>query len=99
MDWDSKDLPSAFKAFKTHAQFMFGGPLKAKEEPEKCNYLMLLTGDHGRQIYFTWKLSEDVKISLDVHFQKFEEYCEPKSNIIYARKVFTIKNTARGRDI
>ena len=53
MDWDAKDLPLAFKSFKEHCNFMFGGPLKAKSEEEKCNYLMLWTGEKGRNIYST----------------------------------------------
>ena len=28
IDWEAKDLPAAFKAFKGHCEFMFGGPLK-----------------------------------------------------------------------
>ena len=35
MDWDSKDLYSAFKCFRDHAEFMFKGPLANKEEV-KC---------------------------------------------------------------
>ena len=45
MDWDAKDLPLAFKSFKEHCNFMFGGPLKSKSEEEKCNYVMLWAGE------------------------------------------------------
>ena len=45
-----KDLPSAFKSFKSHAEFKFGGPLKTKTGEVKCNYLMIWTGEKGRQI-------------------------------------------------
>ncbi|KAK2567740.1 hypothetical protein P5673_007606, partial [Acropora cervicornis] len=51
MDWLSADLPSAWKAFKQHCEFTFGGPLKQKSEEVKCNYLMLWVGDKGREIY------------------------------------------------
>ena len=45
MDWESKDLPNAFKSFKSHAEFMFGGPLQTKTEEVKCNYLMIWAGE------------------------------------------------------
>ena len=88
MDWDAKDLPLAFKAFKKHCNFMFGGPLKAKSEEEKCNYLMFWTGEKGRNIYSTWALSEEDKKKLAIHYDKFENYCRPKSNKIYFRYIF-----------
>ncbi|XP_045182664.2 uncharacterized protein K02A2.6-like [Mercenaria mercenaria] len=96
MNWETKDLPSAFKAFKTHAEFMFGGPLKKKSEAEKCNYLMLWSGDHGRQLYSTWKISDEEKNSLDTYFNNFEQYCQPKSNRIYARYRFRSRTQQEG---
>ena len=41
MDWESKDLPNAFKSFKSHAEFMFEGHLQNKTEEFKCNFLMI----------------------------------------------------------
>ena len=88
MDWDAKDLDTAFKSFKEHCDFMFGGPLKAKSDEEKCNYLMLWVGVKGRNIYSTWKLTNDQKKSISEHYKKFESYCKPKSNKIYSRYIF-----------
>ena len=31
MDWDAKDFPLAFKAFKEHCNFMFRGPLNLNQ--------------------------------------------------------------------
>ena len=53
MDWSSGDLPGAWRSFKQHCKFMFGGPLKGKEEDEQCNYLMIWVGEKGRDIYNT----------------------------------------------
>ena len=41
MDWESGDLPTAWKSFKQHVQFMFNEPLKGKNEETNCNYLMI----------------------------------------------------------
>ena len=55
-DWESKDSGNAFKSFKSHAEFMFGGPLQTKTEEVKCNYLMILAGEKSRQIFSTGNL-------------------------------------------
>ena len=85
MDWSAEDLPTAFKAFKSHCEFMFGGPLKKKDEEEKCNYLMLWVGEKGRNIYSTWTLTADSKKLLKTYYEEFEKYCKPKSNLIFSR--------------
>ena len=82
MEWSAHDLPTAFKQFKDHTDFMFGGPLASKTEAVKCNYLMLWVGDKGRQIYSTWDLSEDDRKILSILYERFELYCKPKSNQI-----------------
>ena len=88
MDWESKDLNAAFKRFKEHAEFMFKGPLSSKTEEVKCNYLMLWVGDKGRYIYSTWKIEDGHEKLLKTYYDKFEEYCKPKTNLIYNRYVF-----------
>lgn len=82
------DLPNAYKAFKEHAQFMFGGPLTNKSEEVKCNNLMIWVGEEGRQIFSTWNLTADQKKELDNYHTDFEEYCKPRSNKIHARYQF-----------
>ena len=88
MDWDAKDLPLAFKSFKEHCNFMFGGPLKSKSEEEKCNYVMLWSGEKGCNIYSTWTLTNEERKQLAIHYEHFENYCKPKSNKIYSRYIF-----------
>ena len=77
MDWEAKDLHTAFKSFKEHANFMF-----------ECNYLMLWVGDKGRHIYSTWTIEDGDEKKLKTYYDKFEEYRKPKSNKIYNRYVF-----------
>lgn len=96
MNWESRDLSNAFKKFKEHCEFMFKGPLATKTEEIKCNYLMIWAGEKGRQIFSTWTMSDDDKKKLKSYFEKFEEYCRPKSNIIYNRYMF--KNRVQGEN-
>ena len=44
INWESKDLPSAWYAFKDHSEFKFGSPLKDYSEGKRCNYLMIWIG-------------------------------------------------------
>ena len=80
MDWSSGDLPSAWKAFKQHCEFTFGGPLKQKSEEVKYNYLMLWVGDKGREIYSTWELGAEEAKKLNTYYTKYEAYVKPKSS-------------------
>ncbi|VDI35249.1 Hypothetical predicted protein [Mytilus galloprovincialis] len=74
MDWESGDLPTSWKTFTQLVQFMFEGPLKAKNEETECKYLMLWVGNKGRDIYSTWNLQvAEVKL-LKTYYEKFENY-------------------------
>ena len=74
MDWESGDLPTAWKSFKQHVQFMFDEPLKGKNEEAKCNYLMIWVGNKGCEIYSTWNLQQAESKLLKTHYVKFENY-------------------------
>ena len=96
MDWTSRDLPTAWKAFRQHCEFTFGGPLKRKSEEEKCNYLMIWIGDKGRDIYNTWELTAEEAKKLDTYYTKYETYVKPKSNKVFARYKFHQKVQQEG---
>ena len=59
MDWESTNLPEAWKKFQQHVDLIFSGPLSEKDENIKWKYLLLWIGDKGRDIYNTWQLSKD----------------------------------------
>ena len=88
MNWESKDLVNTWKTFYTHVEFMFKGPLKEKEDEEKCAYLMIWVGEHGREVYGTWDVSEDDRKKPDALRAKFANYVEPKSNTVFNRYKF-----------
>ena len=96
MDWTNGDLPTAWKAFRQHCEFTFGGPRKRKSEEEKCNYLMILIGDKGRDIYNTWELTAEEAKKLDTYYTKYETYVKPKSNKLFARYKFHQKVQQEG---
>ena len=88
MDWDSTNLPEAWRRFQQHAQLMFTGPLKAKDEADQCSYLLLWIGEKGRDVFNTWTLTADEAKKLKTYYDKYTAYITPKANPIYARYKF-----------
>ncbi|CAM1319189.1 Uncharacterised protein r2_g2732 [Pycnogonum litorale] len=76
-DWESSNLPDAFKRFAEHVRLIFDGPLREKEEEVKCTYLMLWIGDKGREIFSTWQVSEEDRKKLSTYFDRFQAYVQP----------------------
>ena len=88
MDWESSNLPEAWKKFQQHVELVFNGPLKAKTEEVKCTYLLLWVGEKGHDIYNTWVLDDDDKKKLKPHYDKFAAYVRPKLNPVFTRYKF-----------
>ena len=88
INWESANLVDTWKKFKQHIELIFEGPLADKDEKVKITYLLLWIGDKGRDIYNTWKLSEDEKKSLKAHYDKFLAYVQSKTNSLLARCKF-----------
>ena len=88
INWDSSNLVDTWKKFQQHVDLIFEGPLADKDDKVKITYLLLWIGDKGRDIYNTWKLSEDDKKSLKSHYDKFLAYVQPKTNSLLSRCKF-----------
>ena len=72
---------------------MFGCPLKSKSEEEKCNYVMLWAGEKGCSIYSPSTLTNEERIQLAIHYEKYDNYITVNLNptkytpdIIYAKR-------------
>ena len=88
IDWESRDLESAWKRFQVHVNFMFSGPLQDKTEEERCSYLMLWVGEKGRNIYSTWTIEAGKEKKLKTYIDGFTEYVKPRTNTVYNRFLF-----------
>ena len=84
-NWDSTDLVGEWKAFRQHVEFIFKGPLKVKNEEERCYYLMLWVGEKGIRILSTWNITDAQQKVLQEYYDRFQAYVQPKSNLIFAR--------------
>lgn len=87
-EWSSQDLPNAWKSFRHHVEFMFGGSLLSKNEEQECNYLMIWVGEKGRDIYQTWSLAEGEEKKLKTYYDHFEIYVKLKSNKVFVHYKF-----------
>ena len=88
MDWDSPNLPEAWRRFQQHADLMFSGPLRDKPEEDKCSYLLLWIGEKGRDVFNTWTLNAEERKFLKTYYDRYKDYFTPKSNPIYCRYRF-----------
>ena len=61
MNWKLDiDLPKRCRRFGQKCNLLFDGPLSKRVTIEqKCNYLLLWSGDHGLDLFNTWELNED----------------------------------------
>ena len=89
MEWSGENLRENWRRFKQHAELMFTGPLKGRTEAEKCSYLLIWSGQKGRDIFNTWRdISEENKVKLQTYYDRFEQHVNPKSNPVFARYKF-----------
>ena len=71
---------------------VFFRPVKGKERARTDSFLLIWSGDEGRELASTWTLTADEKKKLSTHWAKFEGYVAPRSNFRLARyKLPTIK--------
>ena len=74
-----------WKAFRQHVEFVFKGPLRAKNEEERCCYSMLWVGEKGRRIFSTWNKTDAQQKVLQEYYDSFQVYVQPETNPIFAR--------------
>ena len=68
---------------------MFSGPLKSRQEAEKCSYLLIWVGQKGRDIYNTWTdITDEDKSKLETYYDRFEAHVSPRANPVFARFKF-----------
>ena len=53
-------------------------------EARKCKKVVVWSGDFGLDQYISWNLSSE-ELTLEVLWEKFDEFCKPQSNKMRAR--------------
>ena len=57
----------------------------------QCSTLLTVAGEEALEIFHTFSLSNEDKVTIDVVIKKFEEYCTPKKNVTYERHVLNTR--------
>ena len=86
MQWEGDNLKENWRGFKQHIELMFTGPLKSRNEAEKCSYLLIWVGQKGRDIWTD--ISEDDRQKPQTYYDRFEIHVSRKSNPAFARFKF-----------
>ncbi|MCG7878659.1 MAG: hypothetical protein JAY78_20305, partial [Candidatus Thiodiazotropha taylori] len=82
------NLLEAFKKFRQHAELVFAGALKEKDEEVHVTYLLLWVGEKGREIYNTLTLTDAQRKKVKDICEAFQKHVQPKSNPVFARYKF-----------
>ena len=85
IDWTMNDgLCSRFLKWKLKCEDILGCELAVLAEKRKCKKVIAWSGDFGIDQYVSWYLTNE-ELTLDVVWEKFEEFCKPQSNEVRAR--------------
>lgn len=76
---------------------MFGGPLSGKKEKKQCAFLLLWTGEKGRDIFNTWSLDAGTeKDKIEVYLRKVRKHVAPMASTVFSQYKFYNRNQMPG---
>ena len=85
MDWTVNDhLYHRFLTWSLKCKNILECKLVALPEHQQCKKLIAWSGDCRMDQYVSWILSSN-ELTLDTIWGKYEEYCKPQSNKVWAR--------------
>ena len=84
-DWNTSNLYTQFRIFKTKVDFTFDGTYKNNPKDAKVGAILNLMGDLAFEIYnnFVWTNPDDKKDHTKV-LKQFEDYFKPSQNIYHS---------------
>ena len=91
LDLVDGNLAENWKRWKQTMELMLQGPLAGKDEKQQCGYFLLYIGQQARDVYNTWALKSAEKDKIELLFELFEEYCNPKQNVTVLRYKFNTR--------
>ena len=102
MDFNSSKLAATWKKWRQNMEFYLTAMMRGKSEEEKYSVFLFLIGEQGRDIFNTieWDKKLDAQgnqteedgVTVKKLFEKFEEYCVSKKNLVVERRKFFWKN-------
>ena len=102
MNFNAPNLATTWKKWKHTMSFYLTAIIKDKSEEEKYSAVLFLIGEQAREIFNTmgWEKIQDADgnpteedyITINELFKKFDEYCEPRKNVVVERRQFLWRN-------
>ena len=97
LNFETKNLSEAWAKWKRATQYYLIATCKGKNEEEKVAIFMCIIGRHGQDIKGTFEFQFDEGsgeeiVTVKSLFQKFEEYCQPRKNLVVERHRFLTRN-------
>ena len=103
LNFQSTNLSEAWAKWKRSMQYYLIATCKDKSEDEKVTVFMCKIGRRGQDIRDTFKFETDKDgedlVTVRMLFQKFEQYCRPKKNLIVERHRFLMRNQEQSETI
>lgn len=87
------NISQAWKKFKQKFKnYELAAGIKDKPGEIRVATLLTLIGDEALEVFNTFTFDNDAaKKNIDTVLTKFDEYCEPKKNIVYDRYIFNAR--------
>ena len=85
------NIAERWRRWKETTQLYLSINMAKSDEKEQCAAFRYVIGQEGRDIYNTTAFTEAQVDKIDELFKKFEEYCEPRKNIIVERYKFNTR--------
>ena len=98
-DFENGTIAENWKRLKQTMRLMLQGPLSEKDEKQQCGYFLLYVRQNGRDIFNTWTLTSAETDKIDVLFEKYEAYCNPKQNVTVIRYKLNTRSQSDGETI
>ena len=103
LNFESTNLSEAWAKWERSMQYYLIPICKDKSEDEKVAVFMCTVGRRGQDIRDTFEFetdkdNEDI-VTVRMLFQKFEQYCRPKKNLILKRHRFLTRNQEQSETI
>ena len=102
INFNSLNLAAIWKKWRQNVEFYLTAMMREKTEEEKYSVFLFLIAEQGRDIFNTmeWDKKVDARgnqaeeddITVKKLFERFEEYCLPKKNLVVERRKFFWKN-------
>ncbi|XP_055923520.1 uncharacterized protein K02A2.6-like [Eupeodes corollae] len=91
------NLKENWKRFKSHFE-IYSTATKTDGEDEKIQVARFLScaGTEAIELFHTFELSSDEQKKIEKVKAKFEEYCNPRTNVVYERYRFYMRNQKEG---